>query len=183
MNNSRLTQRVGNYSTFAVEFELSQTFPAKWNEWLGSIWLWAGGRQVGNLIETEMVSIALDSLAETADETGTRPSSLIPMQSPKEILEAVMWARYGEADDQMSILVGDEKRLYPFEVLPRSTGPFFDNWEAALVEHNNSERFIFRERKNEVCEVSWPIGTFRDVVSRTRLEFQSLTCCLLKVPN
>ena len=54
-------------------------------------------------------------------------------------------------------------------VLPRRTGPFFNHWQAVLVEHDNA--FIFREEQREVCEGAWPLGTFRDGVSRTKLEF------------
>lgn len=183
MSDADFTKRIGNDSTFAVEFELSQSFPSKWNEWRGRIWLWVGGQLVGNPAETEIVSIALDSLMETARETGSRPSSRIPVQSPKELLEVVMWARYGEGGTICPRLIGSEERLYPFEVLPRRTGPSFDNWEAVLVEQGDTERFIFRKGERNIREVSWPLGTFRDVVSRANLEFQSFTSCLLKEPN
>lgn len=183
MKRASFAKRVGNCSTFAIEFELSDTIPDKWNEWLGSLWLWAGGQLVGNPAEIEMVAIAFASLLETARETGTRPSTLVPVQSSEEILETVMWARYGEADRKMSSLVGSEKRLYPFEVLPRRTGPFFDGWEAVLVERSDSEQFIFRKEDKEASEVNWPLGTFRGVVTQADAEYHALIQRLLKAPN
>jgi hypothetical protein len=174
MNNVQFRKSVGDHSTFAVEFDLRQNFSGKWNDWWGCFWLWVDGRVVGNPAEIEMIIIALGSLMSTAEETGMRPSSLVPADSPKEMLEAVMWARYGEDDIRMSSLIPNVEQLYPFEVLPGSTGPFFDNWEAVLVEQGDTEHFIFRERDKEVVEVIWPLGTFRDVVSRASLEFESL---------
>jgi hypothetical protein len=183
MCHPKLVKRVGNHATFAVEFELTHTAPSKWNEWYGSIWLWAGARQLGNPFETEMVAIALDSLTDTARETGTRHNSIIPVESAEQILEIVMSACYGNTDGRISSLVRDEERLHPFEILPRRTGPSFDGWEAVLVEYDDTERFIFREEKGEVRELSWPLGTYREVVLRANHEFQSFTQALLKRPS
>jgi|HubBroStandDraft_2_1064218.scaffolds.fasta_scaffold09090_5 hypothetical protein len=183
MNRVGFAKEIGNRSSFAVEFQLSDNIPKEWHNWWGNLWLWAGGQLVGNPAETEMVAIGFASLMDTARETEARPRAQIPAQSPKEILDVVMWARYGEDDTRMASLVGDEKRLYPYEVLPGRAGPFFDNWEAVLVEDEGVERFIFREATKQVSEVSWPIGTFRDVVTRAESEFRSLARILLKPPS
>ena len=106
---------------------------------------------------------------------GARHNSNLPVESVEQILEIVMWARYGDPESRMSRLIRDEDRLHPFEVLPRRTGPSFDGWQAVLVERNNTEHFIFREEGRDICELSWPLGTYRDVVLRANHEFQLFT--------
>jgi hypothetical protein len=46
----------------------------------------------------------------------------------------------------------DRSDLARYEVLPRLTGPFFDGWDAVLIEAGEEERFIFRQ---EGAEARW----------------------------
>jgi hypothetical protein len=172
-------RRIGNRWKFALEFEIHGSPPSVWNEWWGSLWLWAEGHVVGKPSESEMISIGLESLQEAAGEAGTRVSDLLSAQSPKEALEMVLWARYGDSDPAMAKTVGNEKSLFPFEILPRRTGPFFDGWEAILLEEGAKERFIYRQQGADVVEVVWPLGTFRDVISEAGSEFEKLARSML----
>jgi hypothetical protein len=180
MSEQGFGKRIGNRNKFALEFELHENPREIWNEWWGNLWLWVDGRIVGRPSEYEMVFTGLDSLTETAAETGTRVSPIVSARSAKEALEMVMWARYGDPDPVLEKIVGAEELLFSFEVLPRLTGPFFDDWEAILVEEETNERFIYRERKSEIVEVSWPLGTFSTVVNESRRECEMLARSMLK---
>jgi Immunity protein 42 len=168
-------RRVGNRRLFAVEFEFDAgASPKVWNEWFGSLWLWIDGHLVGNPLESEMISIGLESLKEAATETGTRRRELLSTNDPNEALDLIMWARYGDESSPKGKLVEDEHSLFPFEILPRRTGPFFDGWEAILIEEDDVERFIYRQRETPVTEVPWPLGTLREVVFEACAEFEAM---------
>jgi len=165
--------RVGNRWNFAVEFEGIGDPPRAWNEWWGSLWLWANGQVVGWPFEIEMVMTGFDSLVESAQETETRTSGLLSSLPAYEALDLVMWARYG--DDKPPVhFDGNPSLLVPHEVLPRLTGPFFDGWEAILIPEDLQERFIFRQEGGPVSEAKWPIGTFKRFVLQSRDEFKKL---------
>src|SRR6202162_3092297 len=156
--------RIGNRWMFALEFEVHGDLPKCWNEWWGSLWLWVEGHVVGAPFESETVLTGLDSLQEVALETGNRARRLLSGSSSKEALETVMCARYGSGAPSRRNLVADDKSLLPFEVLPRRTGPFFDGWEAILLEDEKEERFVYRQEGSAtVTEVIWPLGTFHEV--------------------
>jgi hypothetical protein len=174
-------KRIGNRWTFALEFEILGDPPATWNEWWGSLWLWVEGRLVGRPHETEMVLTGLDSLVEVARENRTPASSILSACSSKEALEAVMWARYGgDGPPPVRLPMTNEESLFSVEVLPRRAGPFFDGWEAILVEEGATQRFVYRQEGAEVAEAVWPQGTFSRVVGDARTEFERLARSMLE---
>ena len=127
--------------------EIVGDVPRPWTESWGSLWLWAGGHLVGTPYETEMVKTGFDSLQDVASANRARASHILSQCSPTEALEAVRWARYGEGDSsRLKTLVVDAGCLFPLELLPSSTGPFFDGWEAILLEEGKTERLIYRQR-------------------------------------
>lgn len=174
-------KRVGNRWTFAVEFEIHGDRPAAWNEWWGSLWLWVEGRLVGRPDETEMVLTGLDSLQESASEERIPASSILSTYDSKEALDAVMWARYGgDGPSPLKFPTKNEEGLFSLEVLPRRTGPFFDGWEAILLEQAGTQRFVYRQEGGDVVEAVWPHGTFSHVVGDARAEFESLAQSISK---
>jgi hypothetical protein len=171
--------RVGNRWSFAVEFEGTGDPPKAWNEWWGSVWLWADGHVVGWPFEIEMVMTGFDSLVESAQET--RTGGLLSSLPVNEALDLVMWARYGDGSPP-SPFAGNPSVLAQHEVLPRLTGPFFDGWEAILLSEGLQERFIYRQGGGQVSEAKWPIGTYKDIILRARDEFKKLATASLTPP-
>jgi len=126
-----------------------------------------------------MVMTGLESLYEAAGETGTRDKCLLPTSNSREALEMVLWARYGDSNPVMERTVRNEKALFAFEILPRRTGPFFEDWEAILLEEGVNERFIYRQKGADVVEAAWPLGTFRRVITEARSDFEKLARSML----
>ena len=170
-----MAERVGDRSVFAIGFEFSGFKARTWNEHWGRLWLSVGGATVGNLDEIEMIQTGLDSLRETACEEWEPASEALQGLSAEDSLNAVMNRRYGEEEllGAFSLSVSDEC-LASVEVLPRRTGPFFDGWEAILLNCGVSERFIWRCEGKETSEVLWPTGTFARVVGETCAAFEGL---------
>lgn len=167
------SSRVGDRWSLAVEFEGIGDPPKLWNEWWGSLWLWVNGLVVGRPAEIEMVMTGLDSLVESAQATETRTNVLLLSLPANESLDLVMWAQYGEGRPPKHF-TGEPSLLVPYEVLPRLTGPFFDGWEAILIPDGLQERFIFRQKGDQVSEVKWAIGTFKGIILQSRDEFKRL---------
>lgn len=172
------SKRVGDRNSFAVEFEGHRLpggpGPRLWNELWGYLWLWVEGHLVGNPFELEMVTIGLESLQTTALETGCRQSRLLSAQTSTEALEIVLRAIYGDDDPVTEELTPDWDSLAPFEVLPGRTGPFFDGWEAILLETGTTEQFVYRQEGKPTIDAVWPLGTFRDAVLEATSEFEKL---------
>ena len=181
----KLGQRVGDRWTFALEFEITiEPRTRAWNEWWGSLWLWADGHLVGRPSEVEMIQTGLGSLHGTASENWGVASFTLSALSPSEALDAVMWARYGEEKLRpVRINFQEMDTLLCLEVLPRSTGPFFDGWEAIILEEGTRERFIYRQEGMEVAEATWPKGTFRSVVGEAQNDFERVARSILKGPQ
>jgi hypothetical protein len=173
---TEFSSRVGNRWSFAVEFEACGDRPRRWNEWWGSLWLWADGYVVGRPFEIEMVMSGFDpllgSIYQAEQNTENRTSALLASLPANQALEWVMWAQCGE-DDPPKGFQGDEALLGVHEVLPRGS-PFFDDWQAILLPEGLHERFIFRRDQGEPSEARWPRGTFRSVVLQAQDEFKKL---------
>lgn len=170
-----VSERIGDRWKVAVEFEIRSDKPRKWNEVVGSLWLWLNGNVVGRTSEREMVLIGLESLQEAALEDRSLGSQLLAGRNAKEALETVMWARYGDDDQRPAgVSAASEDILTALEVLPRRAGPFFDGWEAILVNRNETERFIYRKEREEVAEVALPVGSFGTVVSEAKNRFERI---------
>ncbi len=178
------SSRVGNRWSFAVDFEAFNELPRMWNEWWGSVWLWADGRVVGRPFEIEMVMSGFDPLLESlhhTEQNTENPTSAILASLPADqALDWVMWAQCGE-DDPPKGFHGDEALLAVHEVLPRGS-PFFDDWQAILLPDGLQERFIFRRKEGEVSEAKWPVGTFRSVIVQAQDEFKKLARAHMSPP-
>jgi hypothetical protein len=170
-----LNRRVGDRRIFAVEFELEPNQQGPPNEWYGSLWLWVEGRCIGESHEVEMVSIGLEHLAGSAQATGSRTDPVFSSLSAGEALDFVMWAVYGENNSKLKQhLAGSRERLFKFDILATSAGPFFDDWEATIIEIGDEERFIYRKDGEPIHEARWPLGTFKGVVLQAQAEFTKL---------
>jgi hypothetical protein len=169
-------QRSGNRLRFAVEFEAYKlpdgSFPRMWNEWWGYLWLWVDGRIVGNPFEYEFIWSGLGPLVKDASETGKRGSSLLSTYQPKEALEIVMKVLDDDVEAEKS--AGDPANPGLLQILPGVTGPFFDGWEAILLEQGDTEHFIYRQKECTTVEAVWQIGTFRDAILEAKNGFETL---------
>jgi hypothetical protein len=170
--------RVGNRWIFAIEFEGIGDPPKVWNEWWGSLWLWANGQIVGRPFEIEMVMTGFDSLVDSAQKSENPAAANLASKPASEALDLVMWARYG-VDDTPKGFEGDPILLCQHEILPLATGPFFDGWEAILLAENSQERFIFRQVGGRINEALWPGGTFKSLVFQALDEFKKLATASL----
>jgi|SRR5579863_3341501 len=150
--------RVGDRWSFAVEFEAIGDRPAAWNEWWGSLWLWADGHVVGRPFGIEMVMSGFDPLLESLhyseQHTSNRTSTFLASLPANQALDLVVWSRYGDGEPPAS-LDGDTSFLRMHEVLPRGS-PLFDRWEAILIAEGLQERFIFRREGGRANEAKWP---------------------------
>ena len=172
-----LNRRIGNRWALAVEFDGVPDRPRAWNDWWGSLWLWVGGQLVGNPPVTEMLVVGLDALCEAAADDRTQASAMTIHVTAKHALDAVMQARYGN-DSPNGLGVADDD-LFALEILPRRTGPFFEGWEAILLDQGASERFIYRTDGGQIREAVWPKGTFSTVTRRARNEFEEQARALI----
>lgn len=158
-----------------MEFEAFDNLPRAWDEWWGSLWLWADGAVVGRPFEIEMLVAGFDPLLESLQQmeqnTENRASAFLASLPTNQALDLVMSAQYGDTPPEG--FDSDPALLAVHEVLPR-VSPFFDGWEAILVPEGLMERFIFRWKEGEVRAANWPRGTFRTVVLQARDEFQKL---------
>ena len=176
-----MSVKVGDSTVFALEFELAGPSARTWNETWGRLWLWIGGSAVGNLEEIEMIQIGLDSLRETAGDERTQASKALQYLCGEDALNFVMEARYGEEERLIThSLPESDECLASVEVLPRRTGPFFDGWEAILLECDPLERLLYRREGKETLEAVWPTGSFAKVVSETNAAFERLVRAKLK---
>jgi len=171
---SYIAHRVGDRRVFAVEFEFDSRHRLSADFW-GCLWLWAGGKCVGQSQEIEMVEFGLSALQEAADDPGRGPNSILSSLPAEDALNLVMWARYGEDDPTLEKAAGSRQTMEPYEILPRRTGSFFDHWQAILLERDGLETIIFRQIGQQVNVVGWPAGTFRDTVNETRKMFYQRT--------
>ena len=167
-----LQRSVGSRESLCIEFEVNSDLDAPVNTWWGRIALWVAGNLVGDNSEVEMVSLGVGILLSAALQTGSRRNDVLSSLSPGEALDLVMWAVYGEENPRFRELVGSTD-LSMFEVLPRG-GPFFDDWQAILLEEHEQERFICRKEGASPFEVTWPIGTFKHVVFQAVSELKRL---------
>jgi hypothetical protein len=164
-------RKVGKRESLSIEFSVRPDLNTPINEWWGSLCLWVDGNCVGNPNEIEMVSIGLDALVTAGQQTGSRVNPSLSSRTVTEALDCVMQAIYGEEEVEWL----PDKEATRFEVLSTSAGPFFDNWEAILLEEGRMERFIYRRENQPVCEARWEIGTFRELAFRADAELKSLS--------
>jgi hypothetical protein len=168
---SSLERKIGSRAIFAIEFSVEPILGKPVNEWWGKIQLWVGGRCVGNPEEVEMVSIGLGTLDAIGKQTGSRGNPLLGSLPVDTAIDNVMQAIYGETGAETEQFSSED--LSKFEVFPVSI-PFFDNWEAILLEEGDEERFLYRREGEPGQVVTWDIGTFREITSRANFELTLL---------
>ena len=88
----------GNPDKISVECSVKPDAEQAANLWLGLVWLCVDGNIVGNVDDRfqEQVGIALGTLAGAARDTGKRNHPLLQGIPPREALDLVMWAVYGD---------------------------------------------------------------------------------------
>ena len=163
-----LHRTIGSPGLFGIEFEVKCDLSVPANTWWGTFWLWADGKCVGDRNEMEMVSLGLGILLNAVRKADSRKSNLLSSLPAAEALNLVMSAVYGDDDPRRQEL-GSPSDLGVFEVLPGG-GPFFDDWQAILLEEGGKERFIWRKDGEQTFEVRWELGTFRNVVLQAEAE-------------
>jgi hypothetical protein len=161
---------VGSRDIFSIEFSVQPDLTRPANEWWGTLRLWAEGRCVGNPDEIEMVSIGFGDLVNAAHQTGSRVNLFLSSQTAGDALEYVLQTIYG--DEKAELLT--DKEASKFEVFPASAGPFFDDWQAILLEEGQTERFIYRSKGGPACEARWPIGTLKGIVLLADVELKRI---------
>jgi hypothetical protein len=138
-----LHRSVGSHDHIGIDFEVKCDVNARPDTWWGRLSLWANGQHVGN-DEVEMVSVGLGSLWNAALKTHSRKSALLSHMPSREALDTVMQSIYGDENLCAQALVNSTD-LSAFEVLPQGD-PFFDDWEAILIEVEEEERFILQKK-------------------------------------
>ena len=88
-------------------------------------------------------------------------------------LDLVRWVGWGDDDEFRPELWGgrslDQARtedVKPYWVVPPGDSPFFDNWEAILLEQEMSETLVWRYQRGVFSysrEVELPMGLFSEV--------------------
>jgi hypothetical protein len=122
-----------------------------------------------------MLSIGLETLEEAAAESGRRENKMLSSLPAERALSLVLWARYGDDNDENQQLVLEQGDLETFEILPRRGGPFFDGWEGIIIEEKGGERFIWkRSEDKDVCEIELSTGEFGRVIKEARRWFDDL---------
>jgi hypothetical protein len=76
-------------------------------------------------------------------------------------LDLVMWAVYGNSNEEFERMITNRESLQVFEILPSTTGPAFDSWEAIIIESDEAECFVWRREGDQATRSRpFPIGTF-----------------------
>lgn len=169
---SQIHRLIGSQESFGIEFDVKCDPAVPSNTWWGRLWLWADGVLVGNMNDIEMVSCGLGVLLNALHKTASRKSDLLSSLPAREALELVMCSVYGNNDAYVRRLAGSMD-LRSFEVLPGG-GPFFDEWQAILLEESETERFIFRKEGEPTFKCSWRMGTFRNIVLQAETELRNM---------
>lgn len=169
---SQIHKLIGSQESFGIEFDVKCDLAVPASTWWGGFWLWADGNLVGNKNDIEIVSCGLGVLLNAAHKTVSRKSDLLSLLPANEALDLVMSSVYGDDDASFRRLAGSAD-LRSFEVLPGG-GPFFDEWQAILLEESELERFIYRKEGEQTFECSWQPGTFRNVVLQAEIEIRKM---------
>jgi|SRR5579859_182738 len=146
---------------FGVECEVQDCDVDPWGtlEPFGSFWLWVGGRTVGNTDVSEQLTIAFSQLRSSAGYAGQRTDDRFPRMSNADKLDFVRWVGWGEDHEFRAERWGsrclDKARAEDVEsywVVPPGRSPFFDNWEAILLEGETTETLVWRHQQKGFAE-------------------------------
>jgi hypothetical protein len=146
---------------FGMECEVQDCDVDPWGtlEPFGSFWLWAEGRTIGNPDVSEQLTLAFSQLRSSAGYAGQRPDDRFPGMNNIDKLDFVRWVGYGEDHEFCAERWGgrclEEARAEDVEsywVIPPGHSPFFDDWEAILLEGETTETLIWRHQRRGLAE-------------------------------
>jgi hypothetical protein len=168
----------GDRWRFGVECEVQDCDVDPWGtlQPFGSFWLWVEGRAIGNTDVSEQLVLAFSTLRASVRGAGRRSDDRFPDMTNLDKLNRVRWVRWGDDDEFRPELWGgkspDEARaedVQPYWVVPPGDSPFFDDWEAILLERETSETLVWRHQRggsSSSQEVELPLGFFSEVCTR-----------------
>jgi len=168
----------GDRWSFGVECEVQDCDVDPWGtlQPFGSFWLWVEGRAIGNTDVSEQLVSGFSTLRASVRYSGRRADSRFPGITNIDKLNLVRWVGWGDDDEFRPELWGgrslDQARtedVKPYWVVPRGDGPFFDDWEAILLEREMTETLVWRHQRGGFSssqEVELPLGLFSEVGTR-----------------
>jgi hypothetical protein len=151
---------VGNKLRFGIEWTITGregTFV------FGNIRLWANNEPIGDFQEVDLVSRVAYLFKQSIKLRDKRFDPDLCTQDKALVIEKVWNAVYGDIDDEIPL--GDGIKYAPFNILD-SWADGFDNYNAAIVECKNKQRFIWKNRKTGVVKESiLTIGEYESVAN------------------
>lgn len=168
----------GDRWRLGVECEVQDCDVDPWGtlEPFGSFWLWVEGRAIGNTDVSEQLVAGFSRLRASARYSGQRADDRFPGMTNLDKLDAVRWVGWGDDDEFRPELWGglslDQARtedVRPYWVFPPGESPFFDEWEAILLEREMIETLVWRHQRGGLSsshEVELPLGLFSYVCTR-----------------
>ena len=165
----------GDRWNFGLECEIQDLDVDPWGtlEPFGSCWLWIRGRIMGNTDVSEQLTIAFSQLRSSLGKAGKRNDDRFPGMSNLDRLDFIRWVGWGDDHEFCAERWGgrhlDEARgedVGSYWVVPPGHSPFFDDWEAILLEGETTETFAWRDQRKgtaECEEAAVPSGTFAEV--------------------
>lgn len=168
----------GDRWRFGIECEVQDCDVDPWGtlEPFGSFWLWAEGRTIGNTDVSEQLTLAFSRLRSSASYAGQRPDNRFLGMSNTDKLNFVRWVGYGEDHEFCAERWGGRcldgaraEDVKSYWVIPPGDSPFFDDWEAILLERETAETLVWRyqrRERRECVEVAVPSGMFAEVCQK-----------------
>jgi hypothetical protein len=165
----------GDRWRFGVECEVQDCDVDPWGtlQPFGSFWLWVEGRAIGNTDVSEQLVLGFSTLRDSVRNSTRRPDSRFPGMTNLDKLNLVRWVGWGDDDEFRPELWGgigpDQARtedVKPYWVVPPGDSPFFDDWEAILLERKVSETLVWRHQRGSFSsshEIELPLGFFSEV--------------------
>jgi hypothetical protein len=112
----------------------------------GNICIWANNQLIGDLEKTDLVSRVAGLFKKSVKARSKRFDPVMCEQSKEVIIEQIWNALYGDIDDGTPLEEG--VKYAPYELLV-SWADSFDDYVAAIVECNNKQRLIWKNRKTD----------------------------------
>jgi hypothetical protein len=168
----------GDRWRFGVECEVQDRDMDPWGtlQPFGSFWLWVGGRAIGNTDVSEQLVLGFSTLRASVRYSGQRPDARFFGMTNLDKLSLVRWVGWGDDDEFRPELWGrrslDEARtehVEPYWVVPPGNSPFFDDWEAILLEREMTETLVWRHQRGGFSssqEFELSPGLFSEVCTR-----------------
>jgi len=142
----------------------------------GSFWLWVEGRAIGNTEASEQLVLGFSTLQDSVRYSGRRADNRFPGMTNLDKLDLVRWVGWGDDDEFRPELWGGKsldqaraEKVDPYWVISPSESPFFDGWEAILLEREMTETLVWRHQGEGFSlsqEVELPLGLFSEVCTQ-----------------